>query len=301
MRSFLTVLLILILIAALAAAGISVYKAWKIIHPEKVGIEPFSSNVVPEYRNVSFNSKDGNVKLSGWFFEVKGSGKTVILAHSYGKNRLQFEENTLNIIKGFVSRGYNVLAFDLRNSGESGGTVTSMGLYEKYDVLGAIDYAKTQGTRDIVLMGFSTGASASILAAAENKDVDAVIADSPYSELKTYLDENLSVWSGLPELLFNKTITYAMQMLGGMDVEKSNPRKAIINISPRSVFIIHGTDDKIIPVENSKLLYSVYSKSMSKTHEFWETDAGHLESFIKYPQQYMDRVLGFLDRVYENK
>ena len=49
-----------------------------------------------------------------------------------------------------------------------------------------------------MLLGFSMGASTAILAAAESQDVDAVIADSPFSDLTSYLDENLSVWSNLP-------------------------------------------------------------------------------------------------------
>jgi len=38
-------------------------------------------------------------------------------------------------------------------------------------------------------MGFSTGASACILAAAESDDVDAVIAESPYSDLTLILNK----------------------------------------------------------------------------------------------------------------
>jgi dipeptidyl aminopeptidase/acylaminoacyl peptidase len=300
LRNILTILLILVLLVVLAVIAISGYYGWKLIHPEKVGIEPFSANIVPEYRSVDFSAKDETLILNGWFFEVKGSDKTIILAHSYGKNRLQFDESTVDIIKGLVSKGYNVLAFDLRNSGKSEGKLSTMGLYEKNDLLGAINYAKSQGSKHIVLMGFSTGASASILAAAESRDVDAVIADSPYSELGSYLENNMPVWTKLPDIPFTKTITYSLKLLGGIDIDKAIPRRAIINISPGSIMLIHGSDDKIIPPEHSRILYSIFSKTNSKNHELWETkDAGHLESYTRNPQEYMRRILDFLEKVYE--
>lgn len=299
-KKFLTILLILILLAILATIAISAYFGWKLIHPEKVDIEPFSANIVPEYRSVDFSASDESLILNGWFFEVKGSGKTVILAHSQGKNRLQFGESTVDIIKGLISKGYNVLAFDLRNSGKSQGKLSTMGLYEKNDLLGAINYAKSQGSKHIVLMGFSTGASASILAASESRDVDAVIADSPYSELESYLENNLPVWTNLPEIPFTKTITYSLKTLGGIEIDKAIPRRSIINISPGSVMLIHGSDDKIIPPEHSRILHSIYSKTNSKHHEFWEVkNAGHLESYTNNPQEYMHRVFDFLEKAYD--
>lgn len=300
MRKFFTILFILILLAVLAIIALSGYFGWKLIHPEKVGIEPFSANIVPEYRSVDFSARDETLILNGWFFEVKGSDKTVILAHSHGKNRLQFGESTVDIIKGLVSKGYNVLAFDLRNSGKSEGKLSTMGLYEKSDLLGAVNYAKSQGSKHIVLMGFSTGASASILATSESRDVDAVIADSPYSDLGSYLENNLPAWTNLPEIPFTKTVPYLLKAIGGIEIDKAIPRRAIINISPGSVMLIHGSDDKIIPPEHSRILYSIYSKTNSKHHELWEVkNAGHLESYTNNPQEYMHRVFDFLEKAYD--
>ena len=301
-RNVVITLLLLFFILVVAVVVISSYVGWNLVHPPRIGIEPFSSNIVPEHRDVNFSSADKDIVLNGWLFEVKGSSKTVILAHGYGKNRLEFEEQTLDIIKGFVTRGFNVLAFDLRNSGKSGGKLTTMGFYEKNDLLGAVNYVKSLGSKQIVLMGFSTGASASIMAAAESKDISAVIADSPYSELRKYLVDGFSEWTSLPAFPFNSTLLLSMELLGGMDVDKASPRRFMVNISPRSVLLIHCRNDKEIPVENSRILYSVISKTKSKNHELWETDGdGHLGSFRKSPQEYMDRVLGFLDKVFSEK
>lgn len=299
-RNTFLVLLFLIIIALAAISIISGYVGWNLLHPEKISLEPFSSNIMPEYRDVNFNSGDQSTTLSGWFFENRSSDKAVILVHDYGMSRLQFNTQTLDMIKSFISKGYNVLSFDLRNSGKSGGKATTMGYHEKNDVLGAINYVKAQGSKHIVLMGFSTGASASIMAAAESPDVEAVIADSPYADLKAFLKENLSYWSNLPEIPFNTTILYAMELIGNFEADEALPVKSAAGISPRSILLIHGKNDEVTPVNNSKAIYEACSELEYKALEYWEIeDADHLEGYKKYPEDYMNRVFNFLKKVFE--
>lgn len=298
-RNSIAALLVFFLICAAVIVLISAYTGWKLIHPQKEGIEPFSSNIVPEYRDISFNSINDNTVLNGWFFEAKGSTKTVILAHGYAKNRLQFQEQTLDIIKGFLSAGYNVLAFDFRNSGKSGGKMTTLGFHEKNDLLGAVNFVKLLGAKHIVLMGFSTGASASIMAAAENNDIDAVIADSPYLELRKHLSNRIPKLSRLPAFPFNAPIMLSVELIAGMDIDRVNPGKSIVNITPRPVLLIHSKNDDVIPVEDSRTLYSIISFDKSSRSGYWETDGeGHLGSFTSYPREYMEKVLSFLEKEY---
>ncbi|MFZ5988620.1 MAG: alpha/beta hydrolase [Bacillota bacterium] len=294
LRNMIVFILVFILIAAVTVAAISAYIGWKLTHPERLGIPVFSANIVPEYDSISFNDIKDEVTLKGWYFDVKGSKKTVILAHGYRKNRLQFGERTIDLIKSLLNEGYNVLTFDFRNSGESEGKVTSVGLYEKDDLLGAVQYIKSKGSEQIVLMGFSMGAASSILAASENKDIDAVIADSSFSDLTRYLSENLNVWSDLPKVPFNETTLIAMKIMTGVDTSKVCPEKVIHKISPRPVLLIHSKDDKTIPVKNSRLL----SKLSDGSVELWETSGvGHVGSYEGYTEEYTKRVISFLHNI----
>lgn len=298
-RNIFIVIIALLLLIALSISVVSAITGWKLTHPEKIDIPSFTSNIAPDYRNVSFLDINKKVQLKGWLFEVKGSDKTIILAHGYSKNRLQFEEKTLDMIKSFLDKNYNILAFDFRNAGKSGGNITSIGFYEKDDLLGAIKFVKSQGSKHIVLMGFSAGAATSILAAAESTDVDAVIADSPFSDLREYLNKNLSVWSGFPSFPFNRTITFSVELLTGVNPAKVSPRNVISKISPRPVFFIHSKDDKKISISNSIEMYNIYSNVAGKNAEFWQTEGvDHVGSYRKYPQEYMDKVFEFLQKVY---
>jgi len=297
-RNIILTVTILLLVAILAVVIISGYNSWTLLHPEKKPIDTFSANIVPEYRDISFKGVDKSIILKGWLFQAKNSDRAVILVHSYGNNRLQFGIKTVDLIKEFLNKGYNVFTFDLRNSGESGGKDTMLGYTEKEDVQAAIKYMNEQGSKHITLMGFSTGASASILAAAESISVDAVIADSPYADLKSYLLKSLNRWTHLPSFPFNKTISFSMDV-SGIDFEKASPVNVLTAEKPPHMLLIHGQDDKLIPVENSIELYQRYSALNSSGAEFWRTeDDGNATGYEKFQKEYMERVFAFLDKVY---
>lgn len=298
-RNTILTIVIILLLAVLAVVAISAYQGYSLLHPEKKGIEAFSSNIVPEYRDISFKSIDKKVVLQGWLFPAKNSDKTVIIAHSYGRNRLEFGIQTIDMIKFLMDKGYNIFTFDFRNSGTSSGEVSTLGYNEKDDLSAAIGYIKQQGSKHIVLLGFSTGASTSILAAAENKDVDAVIADSPYSDLGSYLQSSLNKRTHLPAFLFNKTVLMSMELLGGIDTANASPINSLKELSPAWLLLIHGQGDTEIPVDNSRNLYTAYSKLNPGKAELWETDAvGSAGSFTAYPEKYLERLSTFLDLVY---
>ena len=296
-RNIVLTVIILLFLVIISLVLITGYESWVLLHPEKEPIGTFSSNIVPEYRDISIPGSDESLK--GWLFQAGNSDRAVILVHSYGKNRLQFGIDTVDLIKELLNKGYGVLAFDLRNSGESGGKDSAFGYSEKNDVKAAINYMKKQGWVHITLLGFSTGADAALLAAADGSSVDAVIADSPYADLKSYLNSSVNQWTHLPPLLLNQVITYGIEVTSNIDMKKASPVNLITAENPPHLLLIHGKDDKIIPVVNSIELYQKYSALNPSGAEFWQTgDDGHATSFIKYKDEYLNRVFAFLDKVY---
>ncbi len=298
-RKFLLTVLILILLSILALVSISAYYSWQLLHPERLPLETFSANIVPEYRDISFPSTEKSITLKGWLFQAKRSDRAVIIVHSYGKNRLEYGIETVDLIKELLNKNYSVLAFDLRNSGESGGKDTTFGYNEKNDVLAAIKYMNSQGYKNITLLGFSTGASASILASSESKSVDAVIADSPYADLEKYLSGNLNVLTGLPAFPFNKAITFAIKTTGGIEIEKASPVNALTDTAPKNLMLIHGKENGPVPVINSIELFQKYSALNSSGSEFWMVEGtGNTTAFEADKDEYIRRIFDFLDRVY---
>jgi pimeloyl-ACP methyl ester carboxylesterase len=110
--------------------------------------------------------------------------------------------------------GFNLLLFDFRGHGASGGTGSTLGSEEAYDVQGAIDFLRTR--RDlpadrIGVWGVGMGAYAAILAAPERKQVVALALDSAYPDIQTFLDQVL--FRGVPQAASSVT-RYASAFYG---------------------------------------------------------------------------------------
>ncbi|MDP4180847.1 MAG: alpha/beta hydrolase [Bacillota bacterium] len=301
-KAFIVSFLILICVILIAVFGLSAYVGWNLIHPKRQALPKFSSNIVIEYKDVQFKDIEKTINLKGWYFKAKDSDKTIIMAHGYTNNRLQFKEKTIDLISGLQSKGFNVLVFDFRNAGISEGDKTTLGVYEKDDLLGAIKYMKAQGSKHIILMGFSMGAATAIHTAAVSKDVEAVISDASFADMDTYLRKNLSVWSGLPKFPFNNTVLLAVKLMANVDTKTVCPKKEIELVAPRPVMLIHGEDDDTIPIENSEEIYDAYKKININNITFWRVaGAKHVGSYEKDPQEYMRRIFEFLDKVYGKK
>lgn len=129
-------------------------------------LDTFSSNILPAFSVVSFPSLDEQKRLYGWFFEPDGEPvSTIILVHDQGQNRLQFGLDSAALYEFLLERGFCVLSFDLRRSGQSDGEMSGYGYAEWADVLAAIKYVRKNAvTQDVLLYGFGTGVAASLLA-----------------------------------------------------------------------------------------------------------------------------------------
>jgi hypothetical protein len=108
--------LILVLVIPYVMAAVMTYRP-------KVGIAgtPMKELSWP-YEEVYFAATDGT-KLSGWWIPAKGAERTVLLCHGLGANKL----NQLHMARRLHEAGYNVLTFDFRAHGESGGQFSSFG------------------------------------------------------------------------------------------------------------------------------------------------------------------------------
>ncbi|NTV90092.1 MAG: alpha/beta hydrolase [Clostridiales bacterium] len=296
-RNAVITVLILLFLVVVSIVLISAYNAYVLIHPAIQPIEAFSSNIVPEYRDVNFKSSDKTVILNGWFFKSKNSDKTVVIAHSYGKNRLEAGTDTIELYKKLLDMGYNVLAFDLRYSGKSGGKNSTLGCLEKEDVLSAMNYVRQQGAKHIVLVGFSTGASACLMAAEESGKVETVIADTPYAKLSQYVNGYVDS-TLLPKFPFSMTIMSSLDAMTDINNDNCSPVNNLQKLSGCNVMFIHSSADTFIPLEDNRQFYSEYSNLATGIHDFWETDAkGNASSFEADPSTYINKVAEFLGKL----
>lgn len=252
-----------------------------------------------EFEEIEFFSKKDQVKLSGWWIpsSSKKSNKTVITAHGYMNERSMEGIEGLQLVKVLSQHGYNVLMFDFRNAGKSAGRTTGLGYFEKHDLFSAIDYSiEEKNQKKIALLGWSMGASTAIIAGCEHPAVSAIIGDSPFSDLESFLKENLSYWSKLPKLPFTPIIYHSMRKLHKIDPNEVSPIKNVQNTKGKSFLFIHSKTDEAIPYTESEKLFQ--SISLGNYKELWLTEnSEHIHSYPLFKSEYVRRVLRFLNRI----
>ncbi|MBM0106371.1 alpha/beta hydrolase [Steroidobacter sp. S1-65] len=168
------------------ADGFRVWPRAPIMHrPDEEGME---------YEDVTFPSQDG-VPLEGWFIPAPGSEKIIIANHPRwfsrsglpshlepwksfaGATGNDFEVNFVPDYKILHQAGYNVLAYDLRNFGQSGaanGGIFTVGRFESRDVIGSLSYVRARpDTRNMRIGLFSrcVGCNATMFAMARCPEV----------------------------------------------------------------------------------------------------------------------------------
>ncbi|WP_218917962.1 alpha/beta hydrolase [Kyrpidia tusciae] len=197
----------------------------------------------------------------------------------------------LPLVKALHEQGVASLLFDFRNSGESEKDITSIGQFEKGDLLSAIDYAKSLGYKQIGLIGFSMGAATALMAAPEVNHLRFLVADSPFADLESYLRDHLSIWSGLPNFPFTPLIMGEIPLVTGVDPSNVKPIEAIKQVRDLPVLLIHAVNDDKIPSVNSVRLKET---SGSAKTELWMTPGDrHLGSYLQDPHEYVKKVTDF--------
>jgi len=292
-RRVLWALLALIVVAAGIILGISGYAASSLTKFERVPIESNPTDFELEYVDVSFPSRDG-LMLCGWWLEVGDDNPIIVVVHGSGDNRAHPAERMLGIAKDLASYGYNVLMFDMRGHGESEGKHISAGYYERNDVLGAIDYIRQSGIESkIGILGFSMGAATSLMAAAESEEINAVVADCAYADIVSIIESEFANRSNLPKF-FMPIILSMTRNIYDIDFTAIKPEEAVKEISV-PVFIIHGGQDEMIPVQHA---YRLKEASQNLDSKLWIVpEAQHANSYLVRPAEYKEQVISFFDEV----
>ncbi len=176
------IVLVIAFAAAIAALAVGV-RVWGCVHPIRI-VEPPAVPAAALVRidDVRFPASDG-IDLAGWRIDGRPGMPAVILCHDLGASKASL----LPLALAVQQAGFTVLTFDFRGHGESGGVRSTLGIEEKRDVLGAVDFllgGKRAGDRlpRIGIYGVGLGAHAAALAAVDRQALRVVVLDSLYPD-----------------------------------------------------------------------------------------------------------------------
>ena len=183
------------------------------------------------------------LRLRAWT-TTGASRATVVVAHGVGDTL----ESFTSFGERLRDRGHPVLLLDLRGHGGSEGRWTTLGGHESHDVRAALDWVRTQpGDRNgAILTGFSMGAVASLLAAADRDDVRAVIVEAPYDTYRDTIRHHAWLLYRIPGWVPIVPLSIGMaEWIAGFDADEVDAVAAAGRVRAPLLAIVDGADDRM--------------------------------------------------------
>lgn len=258
-----------------------------LVYRPKVQLAGDPSLLGMRYAQAAFRARDG-VVLRGWWISAgampmamsaeaaeQWGRRTVLLCHGIGSAK----ERQMGLASLLSARGYNVLAFDFRGHGQSGGNFVSYGDRERLDVLAAVNWvrhAQPSGSERIFGIGMNTGAAALLAAAAEpaeGQQIDALVLCEPFSSFD-------ALAASTAQTVFPRGVRWMIQHVSlplasfhaGADLRGFAPVDYAARVWPRPVLIVHGRGQSFVPFGEGMDLF----RSVDQPKEqFWPSDNTH--------------------------
>ena len=244
-----------------------------------------------EFADVEFTSADG-VVLRGWWMRGDEDRPAVIGGHGLFRSRREVLERSCR----FNEEGYPVLIFDFRNHGQSDDENVSLGLKERLDFLGAYEFLKkTEGKKRFVFMGVSMGAVAAIHAAVDcQQDLNGIIADSPFQNLKETVAQHTGLLLNLPSFPFADVFVWNLARTNEISADDLDTVKAFGRVRGVAALLISGGEDRRMPPATARRIFDSISHPNKKIVLF--EGARHGAAYRSNPKRYMKASFDFLQR-----
>lgn len=236
------------------------------------------------------------IRIAGWWIPAASSipsdGPTVVMVHGYGDNKSGMFENAI-----FLHDRWNLVLFDLRNSGQSTGDETTQGIDEQLDLEAMLDWVELNMHPDLLaVFGQSMGGQTSVNVVARDPRVDALILDSTHDRLSSAMTARIRN-AGYP---FGE-VGYLAIALGtwlrtGANVLAADPIDAIVKMGERPVLIVHGGDDRDAPTVGATRMFDAARDAGVPVELHLCPGAGHGKSDEVCAGEYGGWLNDFLER-----
>ncbi|MGB5178343.1 MAG: alpha/beta hydrolase [Gammaproteobacteria bacterium] len=270
-------LLHLLLVAFITWCGITLYlyfsQSRMLYYPElpSRALDATPADIGLPFETIHLTTEDG-IQLHAWYVPAVAARGTLLFNHGNAGNIA----HRLDSIRLFNSLGLNVLIYDYRGFGESGGKPSEQGTYR--DARAAWDYLhenRAIAARRIVILGRSLGAAIAVDLASQVPSAG-VILESAFTSVP---DMAAHLYPWLPVRFLVRYKYDSAVKIGRI----SSP-----------LLMMHSRDDEIIPFSQGEELFA----HANEPKRFLELNGGHNdghhashEAYTKALQQFLDMIL----------
>lgn len=290
----LTILGILCFLAAIAVWAIATYiLPYAILQPGRRTLDRTPADHGLDYQHFRFGVGN-NIRLDAFYVPATSPAAkaNLIMLHGVGSCK----EVYLGWVVELVKMGYNVLLWDQRAHGKSGGEFLTYGYHEKHDVSLAIDWleAKNPGL-PTGIYGNSMGGAIAIQSMAHNPGLAFGLIESTFTDLRTVANaygRRMSGWP-LPFWLSDYVLRRAA-VIADFPAFDIRPLEAAKQVR-QPIMHIHGDADRNINFSHAQALFAAYASSDKTLHTVKNGD--HADLWQKGGAIYRAAWFGFLQRM----
>jgi uncharacterized protein len=281
---------IVLVVLAGGYLAVSLFVAVRFSAPNRAPPERAPDNAGLEYSEVNLKSADGVPLAAWWVPPAEGESlRAAVLVHGWGGDKS--DEHVIRTAPIYARAGYGVLLLDLRGNGGSGDERRTLGYKETRDVQAALTWLAEQDFEpgEVLLHGWSMG-GATVVRSAPGTGVAAVIEEAGYADLPLLLRKQLPETTGLPSP-FSPGVFFAAKLFLGFDPWAVQPGEDAARLREEGVplFVIHSTNDEVVPFEHAELFIRAYPEAA-----FWKVEGlGHVEAYTH--REYREKLLSFLE------
>ncbi len=233
---------------------------------------------------VLYNEK-GEKLLSKIILRNEPSHKWLIAVHGYTSRPRAMARQAIH----FYKNGYNCIMPCQRAHRNRDEKFTSMGYYEKSDVISWINYIiSLDPEAEIVLLGISMGSATVMLTTGEKlpKNVKCCIADCGFTDCKELFRGAITKEAGLPPFPFVNAADAFAKIFLGWSFSDCSPIRAVSHSVTPTLFI-HGENDTVVPFW---MMEALYEKCSAPRMKLALPDTGHDEACANFPEKYWEAV-----------
>ncbi len=216
------------------------------------------------------------------------SGKFVVICHGYSYTY----HGALKYARMMRELGFDIIMFDERFHGMSGGKNCTMGYFEKFDLYDVITDTFDRYGKDIFLgtYGESMGGAMVVMEQSFDKRVRFVAADCAFASLKLLLAYQIKRKTGMPKYPFLWITALIFRIVTKARLFAIEPAAALKDVTV-PLFLAHGEKDVFIPPIHSRILYDACKTK--KMLYIAGNDAQHTDASRYNPEEYRRKLKDF--------
>jgi pimeloyl-ACP methyl ester carboxylesterase len=310
--AFVTLVAVLVFTAALLIAVLIGLMARTLLRPGRmtdakaiVRLQRLSpADLALRYEDVVFHVRDEQsgepLRIAGWWIPASAPNatRTLLLIHGYADAKV----GAIAWAPLLHSLGWNLLAIDLRAHGESGGTMSTAGYFERHDVSQVINQLRAVRPREtgtLGLFGVSLGAAVAVAVAAMRDDVAGIILESPFADYRRAVAAHGEM-RGLPGGWMRELAIHLSEIQSGADFRAVRPQDLLEKVVC-PVMVIHAGLDQFIPPSDAQAMAAALGARGNQRDVLWSIpQAGHVLGLPSAADEYRARVGAFLQSLPEH-